>query len=254
MNFKDKVVVITGGTSGIGKQAAIEFSRKGAHVVAFTVDKEEVCKEAIKEIGNDASYIYCDVSKEEDVKKAIEEVVLKYGRLDCAFNNAGIGPDGVRMPYESLTEISEKTWDLVVDVDMKGVFLCLKYELLQMQKQGFGTIVNTASIGGYKMAPGFAAYGPAKAAVIALTEMAALENAAFGIRVNAICPGPTMGTELTKNSLSTNPHEEAMLKEHVIPMKATTQEVVNAVLWLSSEEASHTTGQKIFIDGGMHIA
>ena len=246
MNFKDKVVVITGGTSGIGKQAAIEFSRKGAHVVAFTVDKEEVCKEAIKEIGNDASYIHCDVSKEEDVKKAIEEVVLKYGRLDCAFNNAGIGPDGVRMPYESLTEISEKTWDLVVDVDMKGVFLCLKYELLQMQKQGFGTIVNTASIGGYKMAP----------AVIALTEMAALENAAFGIRVNAICPGPTMGTELTKNSLSTNPHEEAMLKEHVIPMKklATTQEVVNAVLWLSSEEASHTTGQKIFIDGGMHIA
>ena len=228
MNFKDKVVVITGGTSGIGKQAAIEFSRKGAHVVAFT----------------------------EDVKKAIEEVVLKYGRLDCAFNNAGIGPDGVRMPYESLTEISEKTWDLVVDVDMKGVFLCLKYELLQMQKQGFGTIVDTASIGGYKMAPGFAAYGPAKAAVIALTEMAALENAAFGIRVNAICPGPTMGTELTKNSLSTNPHEEAMLKEHVIPMKklATTQEVVNAVLWLSSEEASHTTGQKIFIDGGMHIA
>ena len=106
------------------------------------------------------------------------------------------------------------------------------------------------------MAPGFAAYGPAKAAVIALTEMAALENAAFGIRVNAICPGPTMGTELTKNSLSTNPHEEAMLKEHVIPMKklATTQEVVSAVLWLSSEEASHTTGQKLFIDGGMHIA
>ena len=181
---------------------------------------------------------------------------MKYGRLDCAFNNAGIGPDGVRMPYESLTEISEKTWDLVVDVDMKGVFLCLKYELLQMQKQGFGAIVNTASIGGYKMAPGFAAYGPAKAAVIALTEMAALENASYGIRVNAICPGPTMGTELTKNSLSTNPHEEAMLKEHVIPLKklATTKEVTNAVLWLCSKEASHTTGQKLFIDGGMHIA
>ena len=135
MNFKGKVVVITGGTSGIGKQAAIEFSRKGAHVVAFTVDKEEVCKEAIKEIGNDASYIHCDVSKEEDVKKAIEEVVLKYGRLDCAFNNAGIGPDGVRMPYESLTEISEKTWDLVVDVDMKGVFLCFRsFHLLRDNK------------------------------------------------------------------------------------------------------------------------
>ena len=109
MNFKDKVVVITGGTSGIGKQAAIAFSKQGAKVVTLTVDREDVCKQAIKEIGNEAFYIYCDVSKEEDVKKAIEEVVLKYGRLDCAFNNAGIGPDGVRMPYESLTEISEKT-------------------------------------------------------------------------------------------------------------------------------------------------
>ena len=131
MNFKDKVVVITGGTSGIGKQTAIEFSRKGAHVVAFTVDKEEVCKQAIKEIGNEAFYIHCDVSKEEDVKKAIEEVVLKYGRLDCAFNNAGIGPDGVRMPYESLTEISEKTWDLVVDVDM-NCYKCKNKVLVQL--------------------------------------------------------------------------------------------------------------------------
>ena len=238
MNFKDKVVVITGGTSGIGKQTAIEFSRKGAHVVAFTVDKEEVCKQAIKEIGNEAFYIHCDVSKEEDVKKAEEFLQQESEEME-------------EKQAEEITETKE-----IVDVDMKGVFLCLKYELLQMQKQGFGTIVNTASIGGYKMAPGFAAYGPAKAAVIALTEMAALENAAFGIRVNAICPGPTMGTELTKNSLSTNPHEEAMLKEHVIPMKklAMTQEVVNAVLWLSSDQASHTTGQKIFIDGGMHIA
>ena len=256
MNFNEKIVVITGGTSGIGKQAAIEFSKKGATVIALTVDKDEICQEAMKEIGNNAHYIRCDVSKENDVKDALEEIVSKYGRIDCAFNNAGIGPDGVRMPYEKITEISEKTWDLVVDVDMKGVFLCLKYELLQMQKQGYGSIVNTASIGGYKMAPGFAAYGPAKAAVIALTEMAALESAAFGIRVNAICPGPTLGTQLTKNTLSTNPHEEEMLKEHVIPMKklATTNEVVNAVLWLSSNEASHTTGQKIFIDGGMHIA
>lgn len=256
MNFKEKVVIITGGTSGIGKQASLAFCKQGATVVALTVDREEVCQETKKEMGDHFDYIYCDVSKENDVKAAINEVVSKYGHIDCAFNNAGIGPDGVRMAYEKITEINEKTWDLVVDVDMKGVFLCLKYELLQMQKQGYGSIVNTASIGGYKMAPGFAAYGPAKAAVIALTEMAALESAAFGIRVNAICPGPTLGTQLTKNTLSTNPHEEEMLKEHVIPMKklATTNEVVNAVLWLSSDEASHTTGQKIFIDGGMHIA
>lgn len=256
MEFKDKVVMITGGTSGIGKAAAMAYANAGAHVIALTVDKQEVIDQALKEIGHDAMALRCDVSCSEDVKKAVSTIVERYGKIDIAFNNAGIGPDGVRMPYESITEIDEKTWDKVVAVDMKGVFLCLKYELLQMQKQGYGAIVNTASIGGYKMAPGFAAYGPAKAGVIALTEMAALENASYGIRVNAICPGPTGGTELTKNSFSSNPNEENALKEHVIPMKklATTQEVVNAVLYLSSDLSSHTTGQKIFIDGGMHIA
>lgn len=256
MNFKNKIVVISGGTSGIGKTTAIDFSKKGATVIALTVDNDEIAKKSIEEIGNNAEYIKCDVSSDEQVKKAIEYIVKKYGRIDCAFNNAGIGPDGVRMPYESLTEISEKTWDLVVDVDMKGVFLCLKYELIQMQKQGFGSIVNTASIGGYKMAPGFAAYGPAKAAVLALTEMAALENAQFGIRINAICPGPTSDTQLTKNTISADPKQEEILKERVIPMRkfATPQEVSNAVLWLCSDLAGHTTGQKIFIDGGMHIA
>lgn len=255
-NFNEKIVVITGGTSGIGKATAIQFARRGATVIALTVDRKDIADAAIREIGNGAEYVYCDVSNDEQVKKAIACVVEKYGRIDCAFNNAGIGPDGVRMPYESLTEISEKTWDLVIDVDMKGVFLCLKYELIQMQKQGFGSIVNTASIGGYKMAPGFAAYGPAKAAVLALTEMAAIENARLGIRVNAICPGPTGDTELTNNTISSDPKQEEILKEHVIPMKkfATPVEVAHAVLWLCSDLSSHTTGQKIFIDGGMHIA
>lgn len=256
MSFKDKIVVITGGTSGIGKQTAIEFSNLGAIVIALTVDCEEVANKAIEEIGNNSEYIKCDVSNEDQVKNAIDYIVNKYGKIDCAFNNAGIGPDGVRMPYETITEISSKTWDLVVDVDMKGVFLCLKYELLQMQKQGFGSIVNTASIGGYKMAPGFAAYGPAKAAVIALTKMAALENAGKGIRVNAICPGPTGGTELTKNTIKSDPKQEEILTQHVIPMKklAKPKEVANAVLWLSSDMSSHTTGQLIFIDGGMHVS
>lgn len=255
MDFKDKIVVITGGTSGIGKSTAIEFSKRGAIVIALTVDNDDIARQAIIEIGNNAEYLHCDVSSEKQVKEAIESIVKKHGKIDCAFNNAGIGPDGIRMPYESLTEISEKTWDLVVDVDMKGVFLCLKYELLQMQKQGYGAIVNTASIGGYKMAPGFAAYGPAKAAVLALTEMAAIENAEFGIRVNVICPGPTSGTELTKNTLSADPQQKDILINHVIPMKklADPQEVAQAVLWLCSDLSSHTTGQKIFIDGGMHI-
>lgn len=256
MNFKDKVVVITGGTSGIGKEVAKEFADKKAKVIVLTIDNDDVASKAVEEIGNKAIYIKCNVAIEEEVEKAFNKIISKYGKIDCAFNNAGIGADGVRMPYQTLTELSEKTWDLVVDVDMKGVFLCLKYELIQMQKQGYGSIVNTASIGGYKMAPGFGTYGPAKAGVIALTELAALENAGYGIRVNAICPGPTTGTELTKNTISSDPKQEEFLKEKVIPLKklATCKEVSNAVLWLCSDLSNHTTGQKIFIDGGMHIA
>ncbi|MFQ6792067.1 MAG: SDR family NAD(P)-dependent oxidoreductase [Thomasclavelia sp.] len=256
MDFTNKIVLITGGTSGIGKAVAKEFAKIGAIVIALTVDQKEKAEAAIKEIGHKAKYIYCDVSNEKQVCDAINTVVKKYGKIDCAFNNAGIGPDGIRMPYQSLTEVVEKTWDVVVDINMKGVFLCLKYELKQMQKQGFGSIVNTSSIGGYKMATGFGAYGPSKAAVLALTELAALENAQYGIRVNVICPGPTKEIELTKNTLASNPKQEQMLTEHVIPMKklASVKEVSNAVLWLCSDLSSHTTGQKIFIDGGMHIA
>ena len=122
-----------------------------------------------------------------------------------------------------------------------------------MQKHKSGVIVNNSSVGGLKMAPGFGAYGPSKAAVIALTRLGALENAAFGIRVNVVCPGPTRGTELMKNSLATNPGEENALKSHIIPLGrlGTTDEVSRAVLWLFSDDSSFTTGQAVSIDGGM---
>lgn len=179
----------------------------------------------------------------------------RFKKIDVAFNNAGIGPDGKRMPYQSLVEVETSTWDKIMDVDLKGVFLCMKWELAQMIKQGHGAIVNTSSIGGYKMAPGFNAYGAAKASVIALGQMAAIENAGKNIRVNTICPGPTQGTQLTNNSFSVNPNEKEMLENHVIPMKklGLVEEVADAVLWLCSNKASPTTGQTLFIDGGMHI-
>lgn len=254
--MKDKVVVITGGSTGIGKAVAIECAKQEANVVILSIDEVKYVQEAIKEVesyGGTVSYYQCNVSDENNVERTFSEIIEKYSRIDYAFNNAGIGPDGVRMQYKSLVDLTEMEWNKVLDVNMKGVWLCMKYELIQMRVQHQGSIVNTASIGGYKMAPGFGAYGPSKAGVIALTELAALENAEYNIKVNSICPGPIKGTELSKNSSSVNINEEKILCEHVIPLKkmGVLDEVVNSVMFLF--KSTHTTGQKLFVDGGMHV-
>ena len=239
-----KVVVINGGSTGIVKAVAIECAKNQANVVILSIEDYEKAEGAVREIesyGRTVSYYKCDVSSEENVSEVFTKIISKYGRIDYAFNNAGIGPDGVRMQYKSLIELCEGEWDKVLEVNMKGVWLCMKYELMQMRKQKDGSIVNTASIGGYKMAPGFGAYGPSKAGVIALTELAALENSEYNIKVNCICPGPIKGTELSKNSSSVNPDEEKILCEHVIPLKkmGVLSEVVNSVMFLF--ESTHTT-------------
>ena len=258
-DIQGKVVLITGGATGMGKAAAREFASLGAKVIVTTghsVAKGEAVAEEIRKSGGEAIFLPCDISSEESVKACIDAIVEKYGRLDCAFNNAGVGPDGVKIPYGPLTEWSTENWDKVMNTNLRGLFFCLKYELMQMQKQGKGSIVNTASIGGLKMAPGFGAYGPSKAGVIALTRTAAIENAKSGIRVNVVCPGPPTGTELMANTMSANPDEEANLKEHVIPMGklGTAEDVARAVVWLCSDYAGHTTGQALSVDGGMHIS
>lgn len=258
-DIQGKVVLITGGATGMGKATAREFASLGAKVVVTTghsIEKGKAVAEEIRKNGGEAMFLPCDISDEQSVKACIDEVVKTYGRLDCAFNNAGVGPDGVKIPYGPLTEWSIENWDKVMNTNLRGLFFCLKYELLQMQKQGKGSIVNTASIGGLKMAPNFGAYGPSKAGVIALTRTAAVENAKNGIRVNVVCPGPTTGTELMANTLATNPEEENLLKEHVIPMGklGTAEDVARAVVWLCSDYAGHTTGQALSVDGGMHIS
>lgn len=258
-DIQGKVVLITGGATGMGKATAREFASLGAKVIVTTghsVEKGEAVARELREQGGDAIFLPCDISSEESVKACIDAIVKKYGRLDCAFNNAGVGPDGVRIPYGPLTEWSTENWDTVMDTNLRGLFFCLKHELIQMQKQGKGAIVNTASIGGLKMAPNFGAYGPSKAGVIALTRTAAIENAKCGIRVNVVCPGPTTGTQLMANTLATNPEEETLLREHVIPMGklGTAEDVAHAVVWLCSDYAGHTTGQAFSIDGGMHIS
>lgn len=258
-DIQGKVVLITGGATGMGKATAREFASLGAKVVVTTghsIEKGKAVAEEIRKSGGEAIFLPCDISDEESVKACIDEIVKTYGRLDCAFNNAGVGPDGVKIPYGPLTEWSIENWDKVMNTNLRGLFFCLKYELKQMQKQGKGSIVNTASIGGLKMAPNFGAYGPSKAGVIALTRTAAVENAKNGIRVNVVCPGPTTGTELMANTLATNPEEENLLKEHVIPMGklGTVEDVARAVVWLCSDYAGHTTGQALSVDGGMHIS
>ncbi len=257
-DLKGKSVLVTGAATGIGKATSKLFASLGAKVAVATahnVTAGEAVAEEIRKEGGEAFFVQCDVSNEESVKKCINSVVEKFGSLDIAFNNAGVGADGVRIPFTSMTDTTEELWDKVVNTNMKGTFFCLKHEIIQMKDQGKGgAIVNTASIGGLKMAPDFGAYGPSKAGVIALTQQASNENAKHGIRVNVVCPGPTTGTELMKNNLQTNPEEEKMLKEHVIPMgKLGTAEIVaDAVVFLCSDMAGHTTGQSFSVDGGMH--
>lgn len=253
--FLDKVVLVTGGSSGIGRATALAFAREGAKVIV-TADRNlqgglEVVEE-IKRMGADGLFIKCDVSKEADVKRTIEEILERYGRLDCAFNNAGIGPDGVRIPVTLIEECPEDIWDRIIDVNLKGVFLCMKYEMTAMRVQRGGSIVNNASVGALKPIPGFGPYAASKAGVIMLTKTAALEGAPFGIRVNAICPGITTRTQLAENIAGADPaKKDEMLRFVPLRRMAEPEEVANAVLWLSSPEASFITGQILPVDGGL---
>ena len=255
ISFEGKSVVITGAASGIGRAAAVAFAELGAFVAAVDVADASGTIGSVKDAGGDGSVFLCDITVESQVSKMIEDVVAAFGKVDFAFNCAGIGPDGVRIPYCSLTEVSAEDWQRIVDVNLTGTFYCLKHELIQMKRQGFGAIVNTSSTGGDRFAPGFHAYGPSKAGVVALTEMAANENARSGIRVNCVSPGPTFGTQMMDNTLSADASMRETLVERVIPMGkfGSMGDVTNAVLWLCSDFAGHTNGHTLFVDGGMHV-
>ncbi|MBP2652464.1 MAG: fabG1 [Firmicutes bacterium] len=252
--FHGKVALVTGAASGIGKVTAQAFAREGAKVIVTTGSNIKGAEETvrlIKDAGGEASFIKCDVSNAQDVEALIKKTVELYGSLDFAFNNAGVGPDGVRIPFVSLADCPEDIWDRTMATNLKGVWLCLKYEIRQMLKQKSGTIVNTSSVGSMKFDPGFGAYAASKSGVIALTKTAAVECASSGIRVNAICPGPTAQTGLSENMSSARPDEQDKMAQK-IPMGRLTKpdEIANAVLWLCSDKSSFITGQALFVDGG----
>ena len=255
ISFEGKTAFITGASSGIARTAAIMFASRGAFVAAIDVTDASETVETIRNAGGTAESFICDVSIESQVKKAADDAVAAFGRIDIAFNCAGIGPDGVRIPYCPLTETNADDWQKIIDVNLTGVFFCLKHELIQMQKQGSGAIVNVSSTAGHRFPPGFHAYCPSKSGVVALTELAANENARKGIRVNCVTPGPTAGTQMSSNTSSSNEQMDDIVVNSLIPMGkyGRMEDVVEAVMWLSSDLAGHTNGQNIFVDGGMHV-
>ncbi len=248
--FQDKVSLVTGGGSGLGRATALAFGRERAKVVIadFSNEGGEKTVKMIKEAGGEAIFIKTDVSHCEEVNELILKVIERYGRLDCAFNNAGIGQ------HPSLTaEYTKETWDHIISTDMSSVWFCMKHEIAHMLKQGAGAIVNMASGAGLFGVPGMSAFSASKHGVIGLTKTAALEYARAGIRMNVICPGP-ISTEGNKAQVSAHPELELEAKYvAIVPMKrfGRPEEVAETVVWLCSDAASYITGIAIPVDGGM---
>lgn len=243
--FEGKVALVTGGSFGIGKATAIEFAKKGAKVsIADWVEDNETLN-AIRSLGEEAIFIKCDVSKTDDVKAMIEKTIATFGRLDYAFNNAGIeGSNG------TTHECTEENWDKTISVNLKGVWLCMKHEIPEILKQGKGVIINCASIAGLVGYMGLPAYVASKHGIIGLTKTSALEYAKQGIRVNAVCPGAIKTPMIDRITGNKKEVEEQFAGMEPIGRLGQPEEVANAVLWLCSDEASFVTGHAMAVDGG----
>ena len=244
---KGKNALVTGGASGIGRATAIEFARKGVNVVVADVQADGGMQtvQLVERLGVRSMFVECDVSVEKDVETLIELVDRDFGKLDYAFNNAGIEGVSSRMH-----QVLEADWDSVIGINLKGVWLCMKHELKKMELDGGGSIVNTSSIAGVVGFAQSSAYVASKHGVIGLSRAAALEFADKGIRVNAVCPG-VIRTPMVERYLKNNSQEANALKSK-IPMGrfGTPEEIGELVVWLSSDQASYVNGQVIVADGG----
>ena len=244
-----KVALVTGGASGIGRATALALAREGAKLIIADINDDggQQTVHMIAEQGGDATFVQVDVTQAREVEAMISTTVETYGRLDCAHNNAGIGS----RPRVLLHELPEESWDRVLSINLKGVWLCMKYEIIQMRKQGGGAIVNTASIMGLVGSwSRSGAYNASKHGVVGLTKTAALEYATSGIRVNAGCPG-YIRTPLIEEALTSNPEMEAeIVARHPIGRMGHPEEIAEAVVWLCSDAASFVTGHTMTVDGG----
>jgi NAD(P)-dependent dehydrogenase (short-subunit alcohol dehydrogenase family) len=245
--LEGKVGLVTGGTSGIGRETAVLFAEAGAKVVVAGRRENEGQEtvELIRAAGGDGYFCKTDVSKAAEVDTLIKRTVEKFGRLDVAFNNAGI--EGVWVP---IVRQSEEDFDRTISINLKGVWLCLKYEIRQMLRQGGGgAIVNAASIYSLIGSPGAAAYSASKCGVVGLTKAAALENARNGIRVNAVCPA-AIETPMADRLFGAPMVRESAIRSHPIGRFGTPREIAEAVVWMCSSRASFMTGHSLVLDGG----
>ena len=250
LNFDGKVALVTGASSGMGLATARAFAEAGASVALADVREQLVNAEAQKLTakGHRAIAVRCDVSDDAQVAAMVDRTVAEFGRLDAAFNNAGImariAPTG---------ESTREDWDRVIGINLRGVWSCMKYELRQMQRQGSGAIVNNASVGALTGNPGIASYIASKHGVVGLTRTAALEYVKHGIRVNAVNPG-LIDTQVARDVVSGNERAyEEIAKNVPIGRAGTPEEIASAVLWLCSPGASYVVGQALTVDGGMTI-
>ncbi len=245
--LKDKVAIVTGGTTGIGRATAIAYAQQQAKVVVVgrRMDEGEDTVRLIKEAGGEAIFVQADVTKEADVKAMVDKAVGVFGRLDIAFNNAGTFGEN-----PSLIDQTEAEYDLTMNVNVKGVWLSMKHEIAQMLQQGSGLIVNTASTVGVVALPSLLLYTVSKHAVVGLTKAAALQYAKAGIRINAVAPG-SVATPIFEAGTGGQDEVKAYLAGlHPIGRIGTPLEVANAVLFLSSDMASFITGATLLVDGG----
>jgi len=248
--LEGKVALVTGGSSGIGRATALAFAREGAQVVVADVSVEggQETARTIKENGGQAVFIKADVSKSGDVEGLIEQAIQTYGRLDYACNNAGIEGE-----QASTVNCSEANWDRVINVNLKGVWLCMKYEIPHMLKQGSGAIVNMSSVAGLVGFSNAPAYTASKHGILGLTKTAALEYAKAGIRVNAVCPG-VIRTMMVERVTGGDPQVEAQLTAiEPVGRMGRSEEVAEAVVWLCSDAASFVTGHAMVVDGGLVV-
>jgi NAD(P)-dependent dehydrogenase (short-subunit alcohol dehydrogenase family) len=242
-----KVALVTGGAGGIGRATSLAYAQEGAKVAVVDLSlaaANEVAR-AVAAQGGEAIGLQIDVTRADQVANMVAQVVAHFGRLDIAFNNAGID-----IEHEPLAKATEEIFDQLMNVNVKGVWLCMKYEIEQMLKQGGGAIVNTSSIGGLIGAARQPIYGATKHAVLGLTKAAALEYGRKGIRVNAVCPG-IIRTEMTERAIARDPRREKYIDQaHPIGRLGEAEDIARSVVFLSSEDAAFVLGHALAVDGG----